>query len=73
MDGNMFLERVDKRAPALTDLGFVSSLYAMYEFGDSYRRDRDFDLTEVLSDFYQKVRNRLPVAFCSNDYAGIKD
>jgi hypothetical protein len=69
----MFLEFVDKRTPPLADLGFVSSFYAMYEFGDRYGGDRDFDLTEVLSDFYQKVRNRLPVAFCLDDYAGVED
>ena len=69
----MFLELIDERAPPLTDLGFVASFYRMYEFGERDGRDCDFDLTKVLSDFNQKIRNRLPVSLCSNDYAGIKD
>ena len=69
----MFLELIDERAPPLTDLGFVGSFYSMHQFGECYGRDCDFNLTEVLSHFIQKIRNRLPVALCSNDYAGIED
>jgi len=36
-------------------------------------RDGDLDLAEGLPDGRQQFFNRLPVPFCCDDYAGIKD